>query len=378
MEHCVYLLCRRSFRSIGGICSQRTTMHQRWLSYEVSHVPQNVADKCHEETAVTDMVCSTPKTTDITFYSESKDETKTVNLVTLSPCPPVHELPGFARCCVSYITSMAVSFADVRCYYRYIVDVEHDSPCSTSERLTACVPTLPSFMSYCMRLRRHKVVNQGWSACAIQKVGCNVNGSGCFRCPLNLVRPLFSNQGTSCSIFPFAKEETDDRLQLYRPAWCRQMYESYTSALPRGHVLRMDFFSDGGTFSKSGTQRTTFVRVRFRNPRPFKEQWCTVGIAPNTASILMSLRDELRRNFKLQIYHLFLFPSFSNIIRASLPGFVQRHLVIASRSSCGGPARLVDNVILKKRDSDMDCTHGVRYSHFRYIASACQTSETDR
>lgn len=111
--------------------------------------------------------------------------------------------------------------------------------------------------------------------------------------------------------------------------------------------------------SKSGTQGLSFLRVRYANLKPHTEHWFTICLAPVTSIITATLPDETRRKLKLQLYHCFIFTLFRRLVRASYTGIVFNATTYSPRISMVVADQPEERSLLalKRRDSDMECSH---------------------
>lgn len=73
--------------------------------------------------------------------------------------------------------------------------------------------------------------------------------------------------------------------------WDTSLFEGYNSTETFGHVDLVNLFGDCATFSKSGTQSTTFIRIKFANIKRYFEKWFEVGIAPTQNHFLYCVPD---------------------------------------------------------------------------------------
>lgn len=142
------------------------------------------------------------------------------------------------------------------------------------------------------------VFEDGWVRAAIKLDQCVTNRTGCYTCPLQILRLLIDSAGGASTVIPFNRMQNEDGEGAYRTAWDTCIYESYKDTVNKGHVVLVDFHCDDATLAKSGTQGATFIRVRFSNLKPHTETWYTVGIAPSSATISTNIPDEKRRRFK--------------------------------------------------------------------------------
>lgn len=233
----------------------------------------------------------------------------------MQAAPPFSELSELTPTCVWYFTATHSSSSATSRYYRHICEVQNHNACPTSSRLENEFSTPSSFIGCCDQMRRETVTADGWMRAVISLPGCPVNRSGWFCCPLQLLRSVL-HQDVTCHIIPFREDTENSGHRFYGTPWCSRLYEHYNEDVRTGHAIIVDFYSHGATLSKSGTQSTTIVRVRFSNLVPFTEQWFTFALALHSSSIPSSFTDEGRRQLKLKLYHRFLFRTFSNLIRS--------------------------------------------------------------
>lgn len=155
--------------------------------------------------------------------------------------------------------------------------------------------------------------------------------------------------------------QNQDGDRVYGTPWNSIIYESYSNNVTSGQVLVFDYFSDGTTLSKAGTQVATFVRLLISNFGPHSHKWYTVRFMPSTTSIPSSLTDEWRRTLQLQLFHRFLYLLFNPLISASLHGSIVNGVTYFPRHGMIGADQPEESSLLclKRHDSDMDCTHFV-------------------
>lgn len=106
--------------------------------------------------------------------------------------------------------------------------------------------------------------------------------------------------------------------------WNTLIYEEYCKWCVDGHVVHVDFYSDGTTISNYCIQYLRLIRVRFGNVHRHTETWFPVEISPTHTSIPSTLPDESRWHLKLQLLHRFLFSMFKSLMRVSYSGFVEK------------------------------------------------------
>lgn len=119
------------------------------------------------------------------------------------------------------------------------------------------------------------------AACHYYAPEMPVQQHGLFPRLLSLLRKLLSCRTTPAAIIPFRPLYNDNGDRLFSTPWNTEVYASYADSAHNGQVVLIEIFSDGATISKSGTQISTFIRLRFSNIRPHREDWHTVGLAPS-------------------------------------------------------------------------------------------------
>lgn len=116
-----------------------------------------------------------------------------------------------------------------------------------------------------------------------------------------------TSAGGVSALIPFKNETDNNGARVYGTPWTSQIYELYSTSVSNGHVVLIDFYSDGATMSRSGTLSATFHRVRFSNLYIYCGNWFTVGIAPTAKTLSSSLPAAQRRKLKLLLMQRFLF-----------------------------------------------------------------------
>lgn len=61
------------------------------------------------------------------------------------------------------------------------------------------------------------------------------------------------------------------------------------------HVVWLDFYSDGTTLSKSGTQSASFLKIRFSHILAISKRWYKIEIEQTPTTIPSNLPYEVRR-----------------------------------------------------------------------------------
>lgn len=234
----------------------------------------------------------------------------------------VADLKPGSKLCVQYVYMSNMSTQSVSAYYNHIILRDTISQQDTTSDLITDFPTPRAFWIYCQRLRRVRVVQDGWVRANVTLPNNPPNRSGCYRCPLKLLRGLLTWSTPTTSIIPFEMSYNDEGDRIYSTPWNTDMYASYNDSVSNGSIVLIYLYSNGATMSKSGTQSLTFLRVRFSNVRPYTEEWYTVGLAPSPTSIPATLPDDTRRRLRLQLIHRFIFLMLKAIISASYTEFV--------------------------------------------------------
>lgn len=263
------------------------------------------------------------------------------------------------RHCVSYACQSAFSTGDSLRYYNHVLHRDRCFNVDDKSSLSGTFPTHDSFLSYCRSVRKTHVVQEGWKKTAIHLRRCQMNKTGCFRCPLKLMTELLRKHGGGFSIIPFEKATNESGSRTYSSPWDTAVYESYAKSIADGHIVLIDFYADGTTLSKSGTQSASFFRVRFSNIRPVSDCWFTIAIAPTTSTIPSSLPYETKRRMRLELYQRFIFRVFCDMITASYSGFPYLGDMFFPRLAMIVADQPEERALLclKRRDSFMDCTH---------------------
>lgn len=303
------------------------------------------------------------------FYADYKDMHCPIYRNTTSVSPQLTDLPDCVQESVTYVIDTRMTNKQCAVYYKHITKMQEGKAMPPYTSLSTTFPSVQSFCRYCDVARRTCVLDAGWVRAMIQQDDYDLNTTGCYRCPPQLLRSLLASR--NCSIIPFAESRNGDGQRLYSTPWNTDVYKSYTTALVFGQVLLVDYFSDSATLSKPGTQGENFMRIRFSNLHPYSEQWSTISIAPNTQSIPVSFPSERRRALKLQLFHRFLYMVLMALLSASFSGAVINNATFFARVGMIVADQPEERTLLclKRRDSDMDCTHCVLPSRIRSMAS---------
>lgn len=111
--------------------------------------------------------------------------------------------------------------------------------------------------------------------------------------------------------------------------------------------------------------------MQFTNIRTYTEQWFTIALTLNSESIQLNIAEERRRQCKLHLYHISLFMAFRDVTSSSLHGCIIAGRKYFPRIELVIPYQPKDRTLLslKRRESDMDCTHCVLHSRVRHHPS---------
>lgn len=123
-------------------------------------------------------------------------------------------------------------------------------------------------------------------------------------------------------------------------------------------------------------QSSAFVRLRFSNLRPHMETWYTVCIAPSSQSIPTAIKNQKKCQLELQLGHRFLLLLFKPLIDASQTGMVVNGQTYYPRTCMiiAGQPQERTLMSVKRRDSDMYCSHCVLQSPLSSTLSQCHSS----
>lgn len=150
--------------------------------------------------------------------------------------------------------------------------------------------------------------------------------SGCYRYPLLLIEELIMKSGVITSIILFEQTFSIAGCQIYSTPWNSTVYEVYNAIESNGALLLVEFYIDGATLSRSGTQSASFLRVRFSNIQYYTEEWSTIGIVPTCKRIPSSLPSNTIRRLRRELIQRFIFITFKSLISSSYTG----HAIIGS------------------------------------------------
>lgn len=129
-------------------------------------------------------------------------------------------------------------------------------------------------------LTQKNEMDDGLVRAIIQLNSSRNNTMGCDRCPLALLKSIFNRTCGVQSIIPYQRLTNENGDLTFSSPWDSKVYQSYSMSVKDGHVILIDFYSDGATLAGSGTQSATFLRIRFSNIKRYSETLFTVGIAP--------------------------------------------------------------------------------------------------
>lgn len=76
---------------------------------------------------------------------------------------------------------------------------------------------------------------------------------------------LIADQGGISCLTPFQLCINSNGTRTYSSPWDSNTYESYNQTVTSGNVVLIDYYSDGTTLPKSGTQSFCFFRAKYEN-----------------------------------------------------------------------------------------------------------------
>lgn len=300
------------------------------------------------------------------FYSAFGDTTIPVFSKPPSLSPQWDTIPEHIKISVTYATEASMSKRECHHYYKHIIKrdaaITASPPSSSHPSLLEYFPTPDQFYNYIINYNKSKVLDEGWVRAKIKlDIGQTsvTNTNGCFRCPLKLLEEVFlKSGGTASSIIPFQKNFDSSNTRTFSSPWDTLLYEQYCSTVNFGNVIIVDFFADGCTLARSGTQSGTFVRVRFANIKHFSEKWFDIGIAPTLKNFPDYVPDIVKRRLRALLYHRFLFTMMKNLVKASYNGLVVNGVTLVPRIGMCIADQPEERMLLclKGHDSFMDCT----------------------
>lgn len=134
------------------------------------------------------------------------------------------------------------------------------------------------FHIYVVCYTNTKVVKEGWCLVNILLSFGGDNNTCYIRFPRAFMLSTYRATGGSVNcLIPF-QQTIASSTWINSSPWVGQLYEEYTGSVSCGHLVLVDFFVDGATLSKSGTQSGTLLRIRFSNIWKFSEKWFDIGI----------------------------------------------------------------------------------------------------
>lgn len=170
-----------------------------------------------------------------------------------------------------YVSSSNVKFAP--CTNFYDLTVQHYSILFTSDvqspstSFKTTFPTARSLHQYCETMKRITVLEKSCKRMVTSISDCPINTTGCFSCPLHLLRRLLTSTSLPSFIIPFCACYNVHSNRVNSTRWNTTVFEQQIDIITTGHAV-FDFNSDGRTMSNSGTKGVTVLRVQFSNIRP--------------------------------------------------------------------------------------------------------------
>lgn len=291
------------------------------------------------------------------FYNDFKDETMQIFNRPSRLSPAWEDLSQAQRLSVEYAAKHSLAESDCRAYFDHLKEMQELS--ETPRDHDDLFRTFKSFHKYVVSFNKSKVVEEGWIRANINVPDIGENTTGCFRCPKKLMEKIFLDAGGLVeNLIHFRESFDSDGSRTFSSPWDTKAYELYNANKPYGHIILVDFFVDGATLSKSGTQSGTFLRVRFSNIKGYSEKWYDIGIAPSVKVFLQYLSKERKRKAQMILFQRFIFLTFKDLIKASHFGCVVNGVTLLPRISMVIVDQPEERAVfcLKAKDSFMDCT----------------------
>lgn len=254
-------------------------------------------------------------------YEFFKDYIKPLLTYGIRLSMPLSDLPKHGIICVQYASDNTFSEIESLRYYEHIVQQDELILQTGSDRVSTFPPTNWLFITYWRTVNRLSVNENSWIRAMIDLSQGAPSETGCIRCLLESMTTLFRVAGGVASLVPFKFSFNTEGQRTYRTPSDSRRFQSYCESNPIGHVVLLDFYSDGATMSKYGTQSASFKCVRFPNLDKLSEQWFTVAITPISRTLPSSLPYAHLRKLKLQLMHGFIFLVFGKFINDSYSGF---------------------------------------------------------
>lgn len=140
--------------------------------------------------------------------------------------------------------------------------------------------------------------------------------SGVLNCVGELMRKVLSQTGDVSSTSPFNKAYRAVQRNYSFP-WDFTVYELMTNKIIGNSSVLINLYYDGTTLSKSSTQSTSMLRVRFINIQEYGNHWFDAGIEPNLSPSIRCLSDAKRPYLDLQLFERFVFLSLHDMLLSS-------------------------------------------------------------
>lgn len=147
------------------------------------------------------------------FYNEYNDFTITVYNTNTCMHVQLSDISSSTQQCIKYVCKNVMSIGDIRNLYKHIVSWDASLSITAENSLRSDFPTDHSFIKYCDTVHKYRVVDIGWVTVYIQLPNCPPNKSGCFTCPLNLMKQLLHSSGGPGGLIKFSRtvDECSDR-----------------------------------------------------------------------------------------------------------------------------------------------------------------------
>lgn len=177
------------------------------------------------------------------------------------------------------------------------------------------------------------LIKEGWEPVVIYLPLCMISPTSSMFCTLLLLPRIVKCTSRPVDKIPFLPLFDEEVQMFYGTPWDTVVWKQYYQTVNAGHIIIVNFYSDGTTMSKYGTQGVKIIRMRFPNFFLHTEKWLSIGTAPTATCIPYTLPNERRRKLKLQLKGRFIFSMIMSLVQASFSGFFENRFTNFLRMS---------------------------------------------
>lgn len=127
------------------------------------------------------------------FYAAFLDMTEAVFSRMPKLSDRIEDMTDCCRLSLQYLCNSNMGSGSGANYYNHIVRRDRAAGSAQASQFTMKFPTPQALRSYFQTYKRISVIKNGWLRVVISLPQCPPNRTGCFNCPLSLLRRLISN-----------------------------------------------------------------------------------------------------------------------------------------------------------------------------------------